>query len=277
MRTQWYKLETASEPDHLRFLNPSLVNDQTRSVRWWQIVEEYSSRAMTSSSDKLVAIAAVAESFQRLIPIQEKRGWRYLAGLWEKTLLRDLVWSPAGVVQGELLPERPPYRAPSWSWASVDCKVSVVASPDSFQKRYNLVIDDVHVEPKSWDSRFGAIVDARLTVTGMTKIMTDCQVVLGGLWLQFYDEVTEYFGILGLDAREPVPEPGSQNSLTVTLLQVENFQGSAPDFSQTIIVLRQTQRSDEFQRLGSLFLRKSEIHRWEDWDASFTEKKIEIV
>ncbi|OIW26971.1 hypothetical protein CONLIGDRAFT_635186 [Coniochaeta ligniaria NRRL 30616] len=223
---------------------------------------------MTSGLDKLVAIAAVAETFQRLIPIQERRRWRYLAGLWEQTLLRDLVWSPE---HSGVLPARPPYRAPSWSWASVDCHVTVVAAPASFQKATTLVVHDVHVEPQSWDARFGAIVEARLTVTGMTKDISDCLVTAGGINMSFVDPDTKFMGILGLDASEP-----GGSSVSVTLLQVEGFKGSSDSY-EMILVLRSTGRPSEYRRIGSFFPNKREIHRWSEWDASFTKRTIEII
>jgi hypothetical protein len=274
MRTQWYKLETASEPDPiLRLSNLSMATDQNRSVRWWQIVEEYSSRAMTSGADKLVAIAAVAETFQRLIPIQERRRWRYLAGLWEQTLLRDLVWSPE---HSGLLPERPAYRAPSWSWASVDCHVTVVAAPASFQKPSGLVVHDVHVEPKSWDARFGAVVDARLSVTSMVKDIGGCRVTTIGITMSFRDPVTGYEGAFGLDALELDWEEESGNQVDVTLLQVESFKGSSDSY-EMILVLKSTGQPNEYRRIGTFFPNRAEMPRWSEWDASFTERRIEII
>jgi hypothetical protein len=76
-------------------------------------VEQYSRRSLTFSFDKLPAVAGIAET------AHQKLGYRYLAGLWEETLLRDLAWlSKAG-----LTPETPrdiSQRLPTFSWASVD-------------------------------------------------------------------------------------------------------------------------------------------------------------
>jgi hypothetical protein len=43
----------------------------------------------------------------------------YLAGIWKRDLLRGLLWFALGEVKEPLN-----YRAPSWSWASVDCSLS---------------------------------------------------------------------------------------------------------------------------------------------------------
>ncbi|KAF8540599.1 hypothetical protein BDD12DRAFT_916981 [Trichophaea hybrida] len=56
-------------------------------------------------SDKLVALAGVAEEFHRV--------WKtkYLAGLWQHTLLQDLLWYNSY----QYLPRPEKYRVPSWS------------------------------------------------------------------------------------------------------------------------------------------------------------------
>lgn len=48
---------------------------------------------------------------------------KYLFGLWKSSLLTDLMWTSApGQVH---MPERVPvYRAPSWSWASMDGEIA---------------------------------------------------------------------------------------------------------------------------------------------------------
>ncbi|KAI0453404.1 hypothetical protein F5B21DRAFT_479225 [Xylaria acuta] len=59
---------------------------------------------------KLVAIAGVARMFGKV------RKSRYLAGLWEHTLIEDLLWYRAG----DPKPRPQDFRAPTWSWASVN-------------------------------------------------------------------------------------------------------------------------------------------------------------
>ncbi|OJT09436.1 hypothetical protein TRAPUB_14099 [Trametes pubescens] len=80
-------------------------------VAWLDVVTSYSQRVITVPSDKLVACAAIATEFQRVLRTD------YLAGLWRATLLDDLLWSLRGDPQTSRCAE---YRAPSWSWASVD-------------------------------------------------------------------------------------------------------------------------------------------------------------
>jgi hypothetical protein len=80
---------------------------------WFDALVDYTQRSVTVSNDKLVAFAGVAEQFYRVW------GTPYLAGLWQETLFEDLFWHkrPGG---SEDLPRPAQYRAPTWSWASVD-------------------------------------------------------------------------------------------------------------------------------------------------------------
>ncbi|OJT13281.1 hypothetical protein TRAPUB_10174 [Trametes pubescens] len=95
-------------------------------MEWVLTVSNYSSRALTQKTDKLVAFAGVAEQFNRL---WHASAGRYVAGLWEKHLSRDLLWLRESSYQDWLddpLHPRPQvYLAPSWSWASVEGRVRV--------------------------------------------------------------------------------------------------------------------------------------------------------
>lgn len=99
----------------LRELYP-LANEDNVS-QWSEIVENYSRRSLTLARDKLVAISALARI---LAPVY---GSDYIAGMWKIDLLRLLLWQATNPSQA--VPRDPAtiYRAPSWSWASVDCSV----------------------------------------------------------------------------------------------------------------------------------------------------------
>ncbi|KAI0966100.1 heterokaryon incompatibility protein-domain-containing protein [Xylaria arbuscula] len=77
---------------------------------WQKVVMNYSMLRLTKSSDKLPAIFACAQDMG-----DPNRG-RYLAGVWERTLGEDLLWTP----RKYSTVSRPTWRAPSWTWASID-------------------------------------------------------------------------------------------------------------------------------------------------------------
>ncbi|KAL1946160.1 hypothetical protein VTO73DRAFT_15287 [Trametes versicolor] len=82
---------------------------------WMRIVEDYSGRAASVESDKLVACAAVAEQFHAVL------GSEYLAGLWRSDkLLADLLWDVRMRKQERRRTRPVAYRAPSWSWAAIE-------------------------------------------------------------------------------------------------------------------------------------------------------------
>ncbi|KAK7538092.1 heterokaryon incompatibility protein-domain-containing protein [Phyllosticta citribraziliensis] len=101
------------------------ANWQTKTVtnRWRSAVEEYSSLDMTKPKDRLPAIAGVAKQVQLL-----RGGERYYVGLWEKSLLEDLLW----YVPDRWQVNRTTERAPSWTWACVDKGPITFYSLDEF-------------------------------------------------------------------------------------------------------------------------------------------------
>jgi hypothetical protein len=55
---------------------------------WWRTVHEYSKLDFSFEKDKLPGIGGLAQRMEML-----RGGDQYLAGLWKKTLLQDLMWS----------------------------------------------------------------------------------------------------------------------------------------------------------------------------------------
>ncbi|EPE27907.1 hypothetical protein GLAREA_04698 [Glarea lozoyensis ATCC 20868] len=83
---------------------------------WNYMIGKYSNYDLTYPSDKLLAIAGIAKRFRG------NTNDRYLAGIWSSDQDSSLDWdvfSPR---------PRPSYRAPSWSWASVDGEVRLKGS-----------------------------------------------------------------------------------------------------------------------------------------------------
>ncbi|RKL41456.1 hypothetical protein BFJ72_g5348 [Fusarium proliferatum] len=107
-----------------------------RSGGWDFLVESYSRRQLSFETDKLPAIAGMARW------LQQQTGETYLAGLWKEHICQDLLWRKYPYEEmrpvwadrsrryvygpGKPLPpfKKPKaYRAPSWSWASLDGSV----------------------------------------------------------------------------------------------------------------------------------------------------------
>jgi len=75
---------------------------------WRYAVQQYSSRTLTFQSDKLIALAGIANQMQQLLPGE------VVFGIWREDLVRSLLWHsqcPSFLVTD--------LAVPSWSWASV--------------------------------------------------------------------------------------------------------------------------------------------------------------
>jgi hypothetical protein len=100
-------------------LYPDSLSRNDAYLRIWEnVVEEYSQTSLTNPTDKLIAISGIAKSFANVT------SQIYVAGLWRESLEHALLWtcpeSEMYDVDGAIYPQPTTWRAPSWSWASVD-------------------------------------------------------------------------------------------------------------------------------------------------------------
>ncbi|KAF2093647.1 HET-domain-containing protein [Rhizodiscina lignyota] len=77
---------------------------------WRTMVLEYCDLSFTFKNDKLPALGSAARQ------VADKRKSRYLAGLWEDSIIKDLFWEGFGWTKKRYSP----WRAPTWSWASIE-------------------------------------------------------------------------------------------------------------------------------------------------------------
>jgi hypothetical protein len=126
-------------------LNVDTLNTSLRS-RWFEVVEEYSRRFMTYELDKLPAISGVITLI--------RMGDPYNAGLFRADLPSALLWRTAlpSSDRGRrppldaFFPRRPmQYRAPSWSWASVDGPISYDSQRVMYPVDDDLGFEDISV------------------------------------------------------------------------------------------------------------------------------------
>ncbi|KAH8586961.1 heterokaryon incompatibility protein-domain-containing protein [Bisporella sp. PMI_857] len=85
---------------------------------WHTIVQDYTSCDLTIQNDKLIAISGLAKAFLSSMKAESSD---YLAGLWRMNLIPELCW-----YMQQRRTQSKVYRAPSWSWASLDGKTSVI-------------------------------------------------------------------------------------------------------------------------------------------------------
>ena len=90
--------------------SPSHVVRDKKDV-WKDLASQFSAVRLTKSSDRLPkfsGLAKVAQTFMKS---------RHLAGSWENDIVSSLTWFGQ---YGPIEKQPEPYRAPTWSWASIE-------------------------------------------------------------------------------------------------------------------------------------------------------------
>ena len=88
---------------------PTMATYYDPIYRWYQIILEYYKRSLTFEDDRFAAISGLARE------ISQQSKMTYKAGIWVEDFHVGLLWNAS--CRGS----RPSkYRAPSWSWASLD-------------------------------------------------------------------------------------------------------------------------------------------------------------
>ncbi|EKG16810.1 Heterokaryon incompatibility [Macrophomina phaseolina MS6] len=128
---------------------------------WAGIIKDYSERQLTyPDRDKLAALSGVAKAFQYQLHDEA-----YVAGLWndKEDLLRTLMWS---AVRKTPKQERVIYRAPSWSWASLDIPVSIPLSCYGHDLVALVTIKDAQAAPLNSADPLGRVKSGTISVVG---------------------------------------------------------------------------------------------------------------
>ncbi|CAH0055757.1 unnamed protein product [Clonostachys solani] len=140
-----------------------LVCSEEEEWDWREIVNIYSKTRRTYELDILPALSGIAARQH------DVTGDKYLAGLWKNELLSMLPWftfSQAPVVK------RPAWRAPTWSWASVEgpCIVSYTVADMDMKPQARLL--DAWTKTVD-DSPFGAVMDGEITLACSSLIIAN--------------------------------------------------------------------------------------------------------
>lgn len=138
-------------------LNTAAINTGT-FYRYWRrvLVPEYTRRALSKDSDRLVALQAIASDANSLIDNP------YLAGLWQGDLINQLCWQSASARN---LPAD--NESPSWSWSSIRGPIVPHLSEEfeksDFDSECGMIVVSVQCSLAS-ENRYGRILDGSIIV-----------------------------------------------------------------------------------------------------------------
>ena len=135
---------------------------------WPRLVEEYTQRKLTLGKDKLPALSGLAKYIATRT--EDSTSEDYIAGMWSESLKTDLLWESSWD-DPDHLPKRPSeWRAPTWSWASIDGPIvyskadTILQNDEDFEPTYGGV-GDPRVTRRGHD-RYGQITAASLLLKG---------------------------------------------------------------------------------------------------------------
>jgi len=139
---------------------PQTWNLRDNPFRYWaEMLPSYSNRSLTFLNDKLPAISGLARQIQRITAAD------YVAGIWLHDLKRSLGWT----LQDDVTSCPSTYRAPSFSWASIDSPIFMATAADPLPGIVSVVSWDVKLKGQD---PFGEIKHASLTVSGFVHAAT---------------------------------------------------------------------------------------------------------
>lgn len=234
---------------------------------WYDIVEDYTERNITKDTDRLPALAGLAEQYK------EVTGKEYLAGLWLEDLPIKLLWRRVG-------DHEPPtnYCAPSWSWASPKGSVEFSTILTIAGNKPIASVISAHCEYFP-PGTLSTVTSGWLDLDGPIILVTGCDDE--GSVTEYDDEGSEfavYTGGCSLSASEDVCWETSLDQYTDCIEEViDQYKCFLlpivvnHDHEQTTAILlqeveEQSGGEDTFRRIGYASTFELDTIRLEDWE-----------
>jgi hypothetical protein len=131
---------------------------------WARVVEMYSRMNLTEPRDKLIALSGIAQLMSTSVLGSKEEPAEYVAGLWRKHLASQLLWrvEPIFVRKDRSFqqPGRRPrvFRAPSFSWASVDAQTGPDGQPGNGITYGEVTDQDLLIKVGQGDEGQGVVI-----------------------------------------------------------------------------------------------------------------------
>ncbi|KAJ2898664.1 heterokaryon incompatibility protein-domain-containing protein [Zalerion maritima] len=202
------------------------LNTSSTDSQWELAVSGYSRRTLSEATDKLKAFSGVAS----ILGGQFRARWpdvKYVAGLWftpevPRSFFRQLMWT-SETPKTATRPSDTAYRAPTWSWASIDGSVRHFhrAVEAFYYNNPTPSVEEVSVQLISETSPFGEISGATVTMMG---------------------KVTPYPRNL---VQISLEGSGGDKDQMREIIREQNLWGKRPPFDDEIVVVPDTARDAE--------------------------------
>ncbi|KIW24960.1 uncharacterized protein PV07_10636 [Cladophialophora immunda] len=177
--------------DHVKCIADDGTIDVWPHLDWSSVVESYTTRDLTKTSDLLPALSGLAAAMSRCT------SYSYLAGIWKEELPWGLLWATEVWERQHdkifTVKRHHEYYAPSWSWASVTGYVRYRASPTALggQGRMHSAISilETHCEPAG-PNPYGPLRSGFMKVSGpvvQVRIWPTTRSKVHGLNLSHWD------------------------------------------------------------------------------------------
>ena len=204
--------------------------------RWFELIENFTRRGITSVDDRLIAFGGLAESFS------QTHGSAYYAGLLQKYFHRGLLWMRA--YSGEPLQAS---KVPSWSWARPGLPIDYPGKRwDMLPIIRNQRLEILQVHVRAPEGPFGTIQEGIVMVEGLLE---------QSVW-QEDDSLQGYGGLKWDFSLDRSVDTGD-----LSLLLVGSWEPGSGKSQTFALVLQQVQVGFiHFQRVGLA---------WHMWDTSW--------
>jgi len=157
---------SSSKDDHVKVVD-----------MWLKLIINYAQLALSKPDDIFPAISGIAKRFG------EATGWNYYAGMWKQMIIHCLAWSSSSV---HVLSTRcVPWRAPTFSWASVQFNNGPLRYPDWKDLDVSATVMEVVCCPKG-DDPTGQLESGYIILSGTVVQATiyDTRDTWGGVWVR---------------------------------------------------------------------------------------------
>lgn len=158
------RLEPSTEGKRLREMGPHDSDSRFFAHQLWpRIVEIYTKCQLTNSADKLIALSGIAKRMRGILQDE------YVVGMWRRYLESELLWSVSRHRQANGDPSTRPvvYRAPTFSWASIEG----VINPGTLSDKGLLYsVEDLCIEYQT-DDNTGLVKEGHVVLKGTLKYL----------------------------------------------------------------------------------------------------------